>query len=323
MNRYSRVLPVVGLLVIATSALSAQSAEPLRWKFRKGERLQYDLRHQTINKVDAGQRGSITTTMTQDMNTFWTVKNVAPEGNATIVQSFDRIQVKMEMPGGRSFEYDSDSDDPPEGMAALVAPMLNALTEAEFTLTMTPRGEVLDVEIPEKFAEAFRNAPGAQMMGDIASAEGLRLLFERSSVKFPEAEFDVGDTLTKKIEIESPGIGTQVVEASHTYKGTTVVAGEEYERFTPDINMSLTAPTEVDADEQAGPAPPMATDVKISDQTTTGELLFSREQGRPWKSRVEQQFTMDMNVAGQAVSTSIDQTIDIEIKPVGQVDVDE
>ena len=50
------------------------------------------------------------------------------KGDAVIEQKIDRIRMKMTAPGGQGFDYDTDSEEPAVGMAAMVAPAMEAMT---------------------------------------------------------------------------------------------------------------------------------------------------------------------------------------------------
>ncbi len=350
MHRYTNVCPITRLRNVATPATallcllamaataavpSVSAAEPLRWKFNKGERFRYDMRQKMTNNVSVGggQAGTITTNMDQEMNMFWTIEDVNSEGNATIVQEFDRIKMTMGMPGGQSFSYDTDSDEAPEGIAAMVAPMLKAMSECQIRVVMTPQGEILEATVPEKFVKALQDAPGAQMMGDMATAEGLANISKQASMKFPAGDLVEGTSEEATIEIKNPMFGKQIVKSKFTYKGITEVGGETFEAFTPSINMSFAKDEKAervagddetnDAEQPQQPAMPTPTDFKVTDQSTDGEVLFDREAGRLASSHVEQKFTMQMMMGEQMIETKVDQTIDVKVKPIGVVDTEE
>ncbi len=331
LTRFRRVATLAtALLCLLAVAATVSAAEPLRWKFNKGERFRYDVRQQMTNNISVGgggRAGNITTTMDQEMNMFWTVEDVNAEGNATIVQEFDRIKMTMGMPGGQSFSYDTDSDEAPEGIAAMVAPTLKAMSECQIRVVMTPQGEVLEATVPEKFVKALQDAPGAQMMGELATAEGLANISKQSSMKFPAGELVEGESDEATIEIKNPMFGKQVVTSKFTYVGTTEVGGETFETFTPEIQMKFMKDEKADdigdADVPEQPAMPMPTDFKVTAQSTDGEVLFDREAGRLAASHVEQKFTMQMKMGEQAIETKIDQTIDVKVKPIRVVESEE
>lgn len=300
------------ILAVVTQAVAA---EPLRWKFAKGERLRHEMQ-QTMNNEVVVDANTINTVVDQTFSMFWTVTDVATDGTATIEQKFDRIQMKMTLPQGQGFTYDSDSKEAPQGMAAMIAPMFSALLEGTITLKMSTRGEVIDATIPEEFAAAIKNSPGGQLMGDMASAEGLKRMAEQASLRFPEEDLKIGESMSSKIEMKAPMIGKQIVETTYKYNGPKEVEGKTYESFTPAMKITIEP---LAADEQAKqPAGnvPAASDVKVTEQDSTGEILFSREEGRMISSKINQKFTLDMSVAGKSVSTKVDQNVNVDVKPV-------
>jgi hypothetical protein len=232
------------------------------------------------------------------------------------------MQMKMSLPDGQSFEYDTDSDEAPQGVAAMLAPMLDAMVDCEITTVMTPQGEVIETTIPEKFVQALQNVPGVQLMGELATEEGLKAMGQQGTMKLPAGELTVGEVSTSRLEIKNPIFGKQIVDTTFTYRGTAEVAGETYEKFEPRTLLSFAKVEGDDANEPAQrPGPIVPTEFKVSDQSTSGEVLFDRAAGRLKSSRVEQKYTLGMSVEGQPIETRIKQTIDIEVKPIGTVEV--
>src|SRR5262245_55748087 len=104
------VFTLVTLSAAATSTLAAD--EPIRWKFTSGEVLSFEMNQDMNMNIQAGPAQQMSTTAQQSMNMHWNVKSVDGEGNAEIEQRFDRIQLKMTVPGGQGLVYDTDSEEP-------------------------------------------------------------------------------------------------------------------------------------------------------------------------------------------------------------------
>src|SRR5262249_3888388 len=134
----------------------ARAEDALRWRFKQGEKLNYlmtqDMDMQmTVPAGPGGQGGQVSTTVHQVMDMTWEVQGVDDNtGDAVIQQKFDHIQMKMTPSVGPGIDYDSKSDKPPEGLAAMIAPLYDAMTAGEFELTMSARGQVKDVKIPQQ-----------------------------------------------------------------------------------------------------------------------------------------------------------------------------
>jgi hypothetical protein len=134
-----------------------------------------------------GPGGPQNVTMNQDLKMTWDIQDVTKEGNAIIQQKIESVKMKMALPPPvGAIEYDSTSEKPPAGPAAMLAPMYGAMMKGAFTITMTPQGEIKDVKIPEEIVAALKNSPGAAAMGDMASPEGFKKMIKQGSLKLPD-----------------------------------------------------------------------------------------------------------------------------------------
>jgi hypothetical protein len=298
-QRLSRVglwLAAVALLTISAARASAQ--EPLRWKFEKDAKFDYDMiQDMTIGNA-GGPGGAQSVKMHQELKMAWNVQDVTKEGDAIIEQKIDSVKMKMELPPPvGAIEYDSTSDKPPVGPAALLAPMYSAMTKGAFIITMTPRGEIKDVKIPEEVVAALKNSPGAAAMGDMASADGFKKMMSQGSLVLPESAPKEGEEWSTKVEVNNPAAGKQVVETVYKYQGTKEVDGVMHATFKPAIKMSFEG-----------------AQAKITEQTSDGEILFNVAEGRMDSSKLEQHVTIEQPGGGQ---TKIDQNIVVTVKPAG------
>ena len=294
-------------VALASVAPRVESAEPLRWKFTVGEKLDYKMvqeMNMTMTGAQPGgigaQPGGIGTTMHQQMDMSWNVQGVNDDGEAVILQTFDRVQMKMNAVG-QGFEYDSDSEAAPTGMAAMIAPLYEAMTKGEFEFTMTSRGEVKDVKIPEEVLAALKNSPAAATMGDMATAEGFQKMIMQGAMVLPENAPEAGEQWSSTIEMNNPVAGKQTVETSYTYDGTKDVEGTTYAVFRPALKMNF------EGNEML--------QMKVSDQSSEGEVLFNQEAGRLHSSNLKQKLSIDVSVAGQTLKQEIDQTIAVTVAP--------
>ncbi len=301
----SRVLFRVRLLIAAVAVLSmsiasgATAQEPLRWKFEKGAKFDYNMvQDMTIGSM-GGPLGPQNVTMHQELGMTWDVQDVTQEGDAVIQQKIDRVKMKMTLPAPvGAIEYDSSSEKLPVGPAAMLAPMYKAMTQGAFTITMTPRGEITDVKIPEAVVAALKNSPGAAAMGDMASAEGFKKMISQGSLVLPEGPPKEGEEWTTKVEVNNPAAGKQIVETTYRYVGTKDVEGVQFAEFQPTIKTNFEG-----------------AQVKISEQTSDGEILFNMAEGRLDSSKLEQHVTIEQPGGGQ---TKIDQEIVVNVKPAGE-----
>ena len=134
-NRLSASLRLCAILLVAGPALGA---EPLVWKWKEGESVRYLTTQSTRSSVDGGPAGTAETSMREDTIVKWTPIEVMEDGSAKLEIQTERVVMHNKGQQGQDFTYDSDSGDPPAGMAALVTPMYEALLEHPFTMTMLP-----------------------------------------------------------------------------------------------------------------------------------------------------------------------------------------
>lgn len=287
------------LPLLAAPAASAQDAQPLRWKFEVGDKLRYTMDQDMDLSMGGGPLGNITSSVEQNMDMSWTVEGVNDEGEAVIRQKINRVEMKMT--GPVSFSYDSNSEEPPSGMAAMVAPMFDAMTEGDFEITMTARGEVKDVKIPDKVLESLKNSPGAAQMGEVGTADGFKKLLTQGAFVLPEGDLEPGQSWTSTVEVNNPMAGKQTVDTTYTYEGTKEVDGKKFAVFKPQLTMNFAGGANVQ--------------MNVKDQKSSGEVLFNIEEGRLHSSALDQDVTMEVSVAGQTMEQKINQKIRITVKP--------
>jgi hypothetical protein len=67
---------------------------------------------------------------------------------------------------GERIEFDSKDSKELEGQfGQMIAPVLKALANAEFSVTIDSQGKSNDFKIPPKLTESFKKAPGAEAAG--------------------------------------------------------------------------------------------------------------------------------------------------------------
>lgn len=230
---------VVLAALASIARVTCGADEPLRWKFTVGQKLDYNMVQEMNMSAAGGPIGQMNTTMRQEMNMTWDVQGVdAKSGEAVIKQKFDRVKMKMTTPVG-GFEYDSKSEAAPTGLGAMIAPMYKAMTQGEFEITMTSRGEVKDVKVPEEVLAALKASPAAASMGDIATADGFKKMISQGALVLPENPPKQGDTWSTKIEMNNPAVGKQTVETTYTYIGTKEIDGTMYAVIKPQLKMDF------------------------------------------------------------------------------------
>ncbi|QDV79463.1 hypothetical protein K2D_30780 [Planctomycetes bacterium K2D] len=296
LSRISACWRLCAIVLVASPVLvasSARGAEPLVWKWQKGDAARYLMTQSMGMTIQAGAGGQAETSMQQDMLMDWAVEDVSEDGAAVVEQRVERIVMQNKAGAGQEFKYDSDSEDPPAGMAALVAPAFDAMVAHPFQMTMLPTGEITEVTLSDELSKALDNLPGGAVSSDM-----IKQMSQQASLKFPTEPLAVGDKWTTTAEVTSPAIGKMKVHTTYTYDGVREVDGKTYEAFTPAIEMEL--------GENKGP---MAIDFDTKE--STGEILFDREKGRVFRSRVLQTVDIRVKMGENEIVNSMKQAVEM------------
>ena len=285
-------------LVVAADASSTVAADALVWKFEPGLVNRYQMNQKIDMAMDMGKGGEVKSSVDQVINMSWTVEKVNDDGSAVLKQRIDRMRMKMGLPGGQPpAEIDSASKEPPAGQAAMLAPLLKAMTADAFTVYMKPSGEITEVEVPKTMLDALASMPGAAMMGEMATADGFKNLVKQASFAIPE-KLEAGAEWTTKMEMKNPMTGPIIVETTYKYEGPREVDGKQFEVFKPSIKLSY---------GEGG-----ATKIEMGEQSSEGEILFDREEGRLTSSSIKQKMKQKFTSGGQVMNQTVDQTVDMK-----------
>lgn len=283
------------LLVLPMAVLAAPAAigqESLRWKFKEGESHQYTLEQKTENTAMV-QGQEITTTILQTVEMTWAVKSVEADGSARVAQTIDRIKMELNSPFA-GFAYDSQAEQPAEGPAAQLAPVINALIGTPITLLMNPRGEVNEVEVPDEMVQKLQNAgPAAQSLKGLASKEGMKGLIGQSTLVLPEEPVSQGDNWTRKLNLPMP-TGTMALTNTYTYEGTG-------EQGLAKINLKMNI-------DELKAAPDAPFEMKLDSQEGSGSYSFDTQAGILKSSEVNQKLKAVVTLQGQEITTEANST---------------
>lgn len=246
-------------------AVSA-SAVTLEWKFTPGDEQNYRLTQSA--RLSAGPADALKqfTSVKQEIDLTWKVLEVSDEGNATISLGVTAFSFLATGPDGQEVRYDSESTEEPKGYAAMLLPIGKRLAEAEVQLTMTPRGEVSDVKLPEDLAEAVKSIPSGKKFaqdGGVTSFESMARL--GAPLIFPANDVATEKSWSEKRELELPVFGTATVAFAFEVKDAP-----KENKVAIDQQMTIEAES------------PEAMDrVKLINQKSTGKIEFDSKAGRP------------------------------------------
>jgi hypothetical protein len=258
---------------------------------------------------------AMSTAIDQVLEMTWEVQGVDDAtGEAVIGLKFDRVKMKMTMPIG-AFEYDSKSEVAPTGLGAAIAPMYKALMEGEFEITVTARGEVKDVKIPDSVVEALKTASGATKLGDLATSEGFKKMISQGALILPEGTPKPGETWNTKVVMNNQSLGKQSLATTYRYEGTKEIGGTKYALIRPKLEMEFENPPSPAVSEPQQPPQLRQLQMKVKEQRSDGEVLFNIKEGRLHTATMQQNVAIEAGGGGDFVDWTIAQRIDVDVKP--------
>jgi hypothetical protein len=296
----------LGLLSLAASLVGvgpAYAQVTLRYKFKQGETLNYDLEQKMkMEMAIAGQ--NINMSMTQTLDMTWKVESVDNDGKAKITQKFDRVRLSMEgLPGMDKIQFDSKEGKELEGpFGQMMGPMLKALAGAEFSMTMDAQGKVSDFKLPEKLADAFKNIPGATGAGGMFTEEGLKHMMGQASLTFPSEPLTAGKSWEQKLTMKLPTGGKMNMDNQCTYEGEATVDGRKLEKIAMKPKMSI------EAEEGA------AFKMKMKSQDAKGTAYFNNLAGHLDHLDLSQKMDTEVSTGGMDFTQKIEQTVSFKLK---------
>lgn len=289
-------------LVLAPLLVSpAHGQTTLRLKFKKDQTNAYVM-VQEMKMTMMGPMGPINMTMKQTVDMAMTAEDVKDDGSARVKTKFNKVTMEMKgLPTG-DIEIDSSKDELPDNpLAKMMGGLIKTMGRAEFSATMSPRGEISEMKIPDDLIKEFQALPGSAQMGDFFSEKGLKNLMGHSGLVMPLQAVKKGDTWSQKVSVKMP-FGKIDTEMKYTYQGPETVEGKTLEKISFVPHMT------VEPDANA----PFA--MKVTDQKGDGTMYFDPEAGRLQEMRLNQTTEMSVTVANMNIGQKMDQSVSMKLK---------
>jgi hypothetical protein len=279
--------PLAALILTMSAAGSEAAATTLRWKFKAGDSLRYQLvQTQSMTtrvKDPAPQEFKQGFALTIDQ--VWTVRSVDASGVASIAHTIERIRTTAELPVGK-LTY--DSKEAKDG-GSPAGPLFRMLVGVEFTFKMDGRGEITDVKLPEKLLATLRGdqqPAGAQ--GQFSEA-GLKNMISQMSLLLPEGPVEPGATWSRKLAIPAgPDGQTRGTEHLYTYRGPRAGGAGGIEGIDLTIKYDPLKPD---------PSVP----VTIKTQESRGQFAFDNAAGRIETSTITEKVELSGTIMGREI----------------------
>ena len=288
-----RVLAAFGALLAFASV--AQGEKVLRWKLQPGQRLQVQMTQQ-IKQTATLPGGAKTTKIDLLMELAWTVDSVEEDGSASITQSLSRIKVVRESAKSEKLEYDSASKEKPTGLAKVLADSVLPLVDATFSLTLSNRGEILNILVNREAAEAIQSGPGAELI----SQESLKQLFGRASPVFPEEGVSKGSVWSQEQRVRM-FLSNISLNTNYTYQGEVEQNGKMLDQIDLEMTMSIL---------------PGGADIThvIEKQQNRGTVYFDADAGRLVETDVHNTLTLKTTLGQATVTSQMDSTVKMTVR---------
>ncbi len=293
---------VVAAVVLAT--FNEARADELRWKFKPNETLEYVLARSVKGKITLSG-SDIVFNLEMVFDTTWKPTAVAEDAVADIELTVNRIQIALDSPLFGRMAYDSKNPTEPQGPVwAQMKPTMTGMLDGVFKAKITPLGEVKDIALPEKLADALakqeigeNRRQGFGIGGNSFNEKGIKELLTRSVLPLPEATGD-GVTWTQSFENELPMIGTQISETTFSVVGAEQKDGKELTKITAETELLFE------------PAENPRADLEIVEQSSGATYYFDAAGGRMTEASGTQELTMELT-GPQEITQNVKETMTI------------
>ncbi len=297
--------PVLGVWVFAfvlstVVGLATHAAEPLRLSFAEGD--EYAFRHTLRTVTDVKIPFPQKTTQTMRYTLDQRVMDVdAATGDATIEVRFRHVFVEVDMGEMGGFKVDTADDESDD------AATYRKLIDRPFTMRVTPRGEVLEVNgltplVQEVLASGGASGATMEQVETIVGDESMMGMYQSFQPIYPEEAAGEWET---ESTVSLPMMGPAAIRVLWTL-------GEPHE-----VSGHATVPVAAAA-EVTTPSEPTTTslgfaemELRLRNMVSTGVIDISDEDGWPVKGEITSDGVMGMklSIPGLSIPTSSDMTV--------------
>lgn len=293
----------VGLcLFVVTAALAAPAPTPtaLRYKFKKGDRLNYlqEEKFQMTMKV-AGR--DVQFSMTHTVDLIWDTLEVDPRGHARINQTVERLRMVVEGPPpiGKA-QYDSREGKLPEGpLFEKIGPMLVAMVGQPATLLVDPSGKAKVVKVPEKYQKELKKLSEANKAAGMPT-EAISPLFAQGALVLPNYSASKGRVWEDTTVATVPG-GKITVRSAFEHEGVEVRGGRRLEVI------AIKPTTKFESDGSRGA-------LRYKGQEASGKAFVDRGAGRLVETTVTVKLDLEMEINGTTIQQQTQHTRSMKLK---------
>jgi hypothetical protein len=310
-NRWIALLILVGLTLPAFAA-DDETAE-LKWKFEKDKTFYQEM--STATKQTMKVMGmDITQNQNQTFYFSWTPKE-QKDGNWIVKQKIEGVKMDIEISGNK-IGYDSTKD---TGTGSALADFFKALVGSEFTLTISPKMEVVKIEGRDEFVQKLVSANQTMkpLLEQILSDEALKQMADPAFAVVPNKPVKKGDTWTRESKLNMGPIGTYDTTYKYTYEGKD----GKLDKIKVETTLKYSPPS-----TDAGAVLPFKIkQADLKSKEATGTVLFDNEKGRldSSETNLKLEGKLTIEIGGMSSEVELSQTQKTTVKttdknPIGE-----
>jgi hypothetical protein len=279
-------LAALGLAVFLSGpALEAQTT--LKYKFKKGDTLQYAMQLQTKSLL-RGEK-ELMAVEKQDIELSWHIDGVDDKGTATIRLKFDRVKLAFEN-GEAKGEVSSDAKEEPKEDFKAASANAKAMSKVEGTFTITSQGDIGDITVPASALKEIRAIPGWGEATETGVKGHLQAALKDSILHLPAEGIAKGKAWKHKTEGNTP-YGPYTGDMEYTFDGDVQHDGRTLAKFQVKPNIKI----KVDND------PKSEVTVTIKNQDAHGAAYFDNTAGRLVEVTTVQVIEVQAEVKGKTI----------------------
>ncbi|MGI9515508.1 MAG: DUF6263 family protein [Pirellulaceae bacterium] len=304
MSNSSRTLLLITLVasVLATTLTIPCAAQSLAWKFAKGDSFVINIQQDTTVKTVVDRR-VVDQNNQMTMEIDWVVDRVDSDA-AVVRQTITRIVAELTMPGAdgpRTVNYDS-ANEKHKGDARRMASSFSCIINQPIHVTITSRGEITGVEVPEETLESLRQMPGSIQGRRMFEEDSIRELFVQAGMQLPEP--DAGNSWETKREFR---IGTpQKFNLTTKYSIADADKNPLKIQFTGTLALI----------EDTGQRPPELEfeNIELADQESSGTISFDTESGNCTSSNSTTMLKTRTRYRDMEVMSTVDSSVKMTVE---------
>ncbi len=290
-----RVAILSAATVLAVPAFG--QTDVTHWRLEKDEQLKVNLKQTTTTKTKVDARETAVNS-SNEIVMHWKVVSVTGDGDATIEQSLQSIKLSVEDPAvpSQAVRYDTALDDKEISKTSkTLLKQVKPLIGLKFVVVMSKLGEIKEVTLPPKTADAINQLPETLQLRKLFSSAGLKDILGASAIVLPEEKMAKGKQWADEKEVDTP-FGPFKRIRNYQYDGRRTSDDVELGTFSIKSSMVRLSDSSQPNDPQKG---------KLVSFNGTGELKLDVKGGFFSQANIKNKVETERNYREKKISTVV------------------